>query len=286
MPLVYGKNLIKHAIENEYAVPAFGFVNLEGAMAAIEAAEEMNSPVILQTTQGGIDYAGHSQLAAIAISLAEQAKVPVALHLDHGRQIEYHVNAMKYGYTSLMIDGSPLSFEENVAITNEVINMEKDPNISIEAELGQIGGKEDDNEDEAEDYTTVEEAIEFIEKTNGKVDMLAIACGTAHGFYTKEPHINQELIKEVYEKTNTPLVLHGGTGVPHAQITEAVGNGIRKANFDSELKQAIIRGVVEYMGENPSAYDLRKINRVGINYAKDVAISKIKACKSDDKNWL
>lgn len=286
MALVYGKELLKDAIEKGYAIPAFGFVNLEGAMAAVEAAEELNSPIILQTTQGGIDYAGHAQLAAIAISLAKESSVPIALHLDHGRAIEYHDNAIKYGYTSLMIDGSPLSFEDNVAITNEVINKEKNEKISIEAELGQIGGKEDDNEDDESDYTSVEEAVDFINKTNHKVDMLAIACGTAHGFYTKEPKINQELLKEVFAATNTPLVLHGGTGVPLEQITEAVGNGIRKANFDSELKQAIIKGVQEYVEQNPGAYDLRKINRVGIDYAKDVAKSKIVACKSDNKNWL
>ncbi len=286
MALVYGKELLKDAVNNNYAIPAFGFVNLEGAMAAIEAAEELNSPIILQTTQGGIDYAGHSQIAAIAISLAKEAKVPVAIHLDHGRQISYHEKSIDLGYTSLMIDGSPLSFDENVNITNTVINMEKDSRISIEAELGQIGGKEDDVEDEAEEYTTVEEAVEFINKTGNQVDMLAIACGTAHGFYTKTPHINQELIKEVYSKTNTPLVLHGGTGVPHEQITEAVNNGIRKANFDSELKQAIIKGVMDYMNENLDAYDLRKINRRGIDYAKEVAKSKIIACKSNGKNWL
>ena len=283
MTLVKGKKLIKHAVENKYAIPAFGFVNLEGAKAAIAAAEEMNSPVILQTTQGGIDYAGHSQLAAIAISLANESKVPVALHLDHGRDIDYHKKSIKLGYTSLMIDGSPLPLEENITITNKVIEIVKDTEISIEAELGQIGGKEDDNEDD-EGYTTVEEAVEFIERTNG-IDMLAIACGTAHGFYTKPPHINQKLIKEIFEKTGVPLVLHGGTGVPLEQVTKAVKNGIAKANFDSELKQSHMKGVMEYMKENPEAYDLRKISAKGIEYAKQVAINKIKAVMSDGKAW-
>ncbi len=286
MPLVYGKELIKKAVEGKYAIPAFGFVNLEGAMAAIQAAEELNSPVILQTTQGGIDYAGHAQLAAIAISLAKDSKVPVAVHLDHGRNVDYHKKSIDLGYTSLMIDGSTLSLDKNIEITNEVIALEKNSNISIEAELGTIGGKEDDNEDNGDGYTKVDEAIEFIEKTNGNVDMLAIACGTAHGFYTKPPKINQELVKEIFEKTKTPLVLHGGTGVPLDQVSEAVMNGIRKANFDSELKQGIISGIMKYMGENPGAYDLRKINKVGINEAKEIAKAKIIAVKSDNKNWL
>ncbi len=285
MPLVKGKILIKHAKENNYAIPAFGFVNLEGAKAAIEAAEEANSPVILQTTQGGVDYAGHSQLAAIAISLANESKVPVALHMDHGRDIKYIEESIRLGYTSLMIDGSPLSLEDNISITNEVIAMEKGEDISIEAELGSIGGKEDDVEED-EVFTKLDEAIEFINKTNGGVDMLAIACGTSHGFYTKEPNLNQELIKEIYESTNIPIVLHGGTGVPLEQITESINNGVVKANFDSELKKAIIEGVMEYMNNNPKAYDLRKINRVGINKAKEVALSKIYAVKSNDKSWL
>ncbi|BDU67728.1 MAG: fructose-bisphosphate aldolase [Candidatus Tyloplasma litorale] len=288
MPLVSGKELIKHALEGKYAIPAFGIVNLEGAIAAIEAATETNSPVIIQTTQGGIEYAGHAQLAAIVISLAKDATIPVALHLDHGRDTKYHQKAIELGYTSLMIDGSPLSFDENVKITNQVIAMvrENNLNLSIEAELGKIGGKEDDVEDEGSTYTSVEDAINFIKQTNGGVDMLAIACGTSHGFYTKEPHINQELIKEVYAQTNVPLVLHGGTGVPLEQITEAVGNGVVKVNIDSELKQGIIKGVMDYMEKHPEAYDLRKINRQGIDYAKAIAISKIKAVKAVDKNWL
>ncbi len=285
MPLFYGKELLQKAKEGNYAIPAFGFVNLEGAKGIIKAAEEMNSPVILQTTQGGIDYAGHAQIAAIAISLAKEAKVPVALHLDHGRQISYHEKSIDLGYTSLMIDGSTLDLEENIKITNDVIAMDKNPNICIEAELGQIGGKEDDIEEEGSIYTTVEEAMKFVNETNG-IDMLAIACGTSHGFYTKTPHINQDIIKEIHNATGVPLVLHGGTGVPLEQITESVNNGMIKVNFDSELKQVFIQGVVEFMQDNPSAYDLRKINAKGIENIVELCKEKIKAVKSDGKNWL
>ncbi len=285
MALVNGKDLLNHAIENNYAIPAFGFVNLEGAIAAIEAAEEANSPIILQTTQGGVDYASHEALAAIAISLAKKAKVPIALHMDHGREIDYITNSINLGYTSLMIDGSNLTLEENIEITNKVISLDKGIGISIEAELGTIGGKEDDIEEEA-DYTNVDEAIDFIQRTNGGVDMFAIACGTSHGFYTKEPNLNMKLIKEIYDKTNTPIVLHGGTGVPLDQITESINYGVAKANFDSELKQAIIIGIIDYMNKNPKAYDLRKINRAGIDKAKEVALKKIYAVKSNSQNWL
>ncbi|AHK22638.1 D-tagatose-1,6-bisphosphate aldolase subunit KbaY [Candidatus Hepatoplasma crinochetorum Av] len=284
MPLVKGKILIKDAIKRNYAIPAFGIVNLEGAKAAIEAAEELNAPIILQTTEGGINYAGHEELAAIAIASAKKAKVPVAVHLDHGRNIEYHKRSLELGYTSLMIDGSTLPFDENIKITNKVKSLIKDQDISLEAELGMIGGKEDDIEEEADHFTKVEDAIKFINNTN--IDMLAIACGTSHGFYVKEPKINISLIKEIYDKTKKPLVLHGGTGVPLNQITKAVQAGIRKANFDSELKKAIICGILEYMYKNPDAFDLRKIFQEGINQAKEVAKSKIKAVQADGKNWL
>ncbi len=284
MALVQGKEILKKAVEGNYAVPAFGFVNMEGAKAIIEAAEELNSPVILQTTQGGIDYAGHEVLAAIAIALAKKASVPVAIHLDHGRDISYHEKSLELGYTSLMIDGSALPFEENIEITNKVKAMVEGTEIMIEAELGQIGGKEDDIEEEGSIYTTVEEATEFVNRTHP--DALAIACGTSHGFYTYEPKVNFEVIENIRRATNTPLVLHGGTGVPLDQITKAVEAGINKANFDSELKQAFISSTVKYMDENPKAYDIRKIFRPGIDSQKEVAKLKINAVKSNGKNWL
>ncbi len=284
MALVAGKEILRKAVEGNYAVPAFGFVNMEGAKAAIEAAEELNSPVILQTTQGGIDYAGHEELAAIAIALANKSSVPVALHLDHGREIPFHEASMKLGYTSLMIDGSHLPFDENVALTNIVKQMTEGTDIMVEAELGQIGGKEDDIEEEGSIYTTVEEAVEFVNLT--KPDCLAIACGTAHGFYTHEPKVNFEVIENIRKATDTPLVLHGGTGVPLEQVTKAVEAGISKANFDSELKQAFIKEVVSFMNENEGAYDIRKIFRPGIDAMKDVAKLKINAVKSNGKNWL
>ncbi len=284
MPLVQGKEILRKAVEGNYAVPAFGFVNMEGAKAVIEAAEELNSPVILQTTQGGIDYAGHAQLAAIAISLAKDAKVPVAIHLDHGREISYHEKALELGYTSLMIDGSHLPFDENVELTKKVKAMVENTDIMVEAELGQIGGKEDDIEEEGSKYTKVDEAVEFVEKTNP--DALAIACGTAHGFYIEEPNINFEVVESIRNATNTPLVLHGGTGVPLEQITKAVEKGMNKVNFDSELKQAFIKSVVEFMDQNPNSYDIRKIFRPAIDAQRELAKTKIYAVKSDNKNWL
>ena len=284
MPLLKGNVLLRHAVKNNYAIPAFGFVNLEGAKAIIKGAEELNSPVILQTTQGGIDYAGQAQLAAIAISLAKESKVPVALHLDHGRDYDYHVRALELGYTSLMIDGSTLPLKENIVVTLKVLSLRKDKDIMIEAELGMIGGKEDDINEKGSEYTTVEEAVEFINATHP--DSLAIALGTAHGFYTKEPKVNYDVIKNIREATNTPIVLHGGTGVPLEQITLAVKAGVSKANFDSELKQELINGIMDYMKDNPKAYDVRKIFQVGIDYQVKVVKEKINAVGSKNQSWL
>lgn len=284
MALVKGNELLRHAVKNNYAIPAFGFVNLEGAKAIIKGAEEMKSPVILQTTQGGIDYAGQSQLAAIAISLAKESSVPVALHLDHGRDFSYHEKALELGYTSLMIDGSTLPLKDNIKATLKVLELRKDKDIMVEAELGLIGGKEDDISEEGSEYTTVEEAVEFINATHP--DALAIALGTAHGFYTKEPKVNYDVIKKIRKATNTPIVLHGGTGVPLSQLTKAVKAGVSKANFDSELKQELINGIMDYMKENPKAYDIRKIFKVGIDYQVKVVKEKIKAVGSKNKSWL
>ena len=162
MPLVDGKELIERAIKGHFAIPSFGFTNLECAIAALEAAEETNAPIILASTQEDINYAGQEQLATMAVALAKNSKVPIALHFNHGNDLQYHKKAIELGYTSLMVDGSMLEFNENVEITNKVIEMAKNKNISIEAKIGNIRNQEDF--DETDQYTTLEEAIQFIKE--------------------------------------------------------------------------------------------------------------------------
>ena len=190
MPLVTTNEMLKKAQAGHYAVGAFNVENMEMVMAVIKAAEEMNSPVIMQTTPSTVKYAGLDYYLAMVRTAAERASVPVAIHLDHGSSFELAMQALRTGYTSIMIDGSHGSFEENVALTRRVADACLPSQISVEAELGKVGGKEDDLEAEADTNTDPQEAKEFVERTG--VTSLAIAIGTAHGFYAGTPVLDKE----------------------------------------------------------------------------------------------
>lgn len=281
--LVSGKDILKNALENGYAVPAFNFANMENVKAIIEAAEELNSPVILQTTQGAIDYAGFEYLAGLGRGAAQRAKVPVALHLDHGQSYDYNMKAIRFGWTSLMMDASHESFETNIEKVKEVVKVAKPLGISVEAELGVVGGKEDDIEADEAIYTKVSEVVEFYNSTD--CDSLAIAVGTAHGIYKGEVKIDFNRIREIKSKVNIPLVLHGSSGVPNEMVAEAVSCGINKVNFDTELKLANLHALKKFLGENPEVYDIRKIYKPCMQAMKDVVKQKIIACNSNNKAW-
>ena len=282
--LISGKIGLKHALDNNYALPAFNYTNLEGIKAVIEAAEEMNSPVIIQATQGAIDYAGFEYLKDLGLGAASRSKVPVILHLDHGKDFDYLMKAFRYGWTSLMMDASHESFENNIEIVKDIIRVVSSLDVSVEAELGVIGGKEDDLEVEEEIYTEVKEAVEFVEKS--KCDSLAIAVGTAHGVYKGEVKINYDRISEIKKLANIPLVLHGSSGVPDEMIVKAVKSGINKVNFDTELKLANLSALNNFLSENKGVYDVRKIYKPCIEAMKNVVKSKIIACGSENKSWI
>ena len=282
--LVSGKLALKHALENNYALPAFNFTNLEGIKAVIEAAEELNSPVIIQVTEGAINYAGFEYLRDLGLGAAQRSKVPVVLHLDHGKDYNYLVKALRYGWTSLMMDASHEEFDKNVEIVKEIVKMSSPLDIAVEAELGVIGGKEDDMDIDEAVYTEVDEAIEFAKKT--ACDSLAVAVGTAHGIYKGEVKINFERIKEIKKASGIPLVLHGSSGVPDEMVKEAVKSGINKVNFDTELKLANLSALNKFLSENEGVYDVRKIYKPCIDAMKDVVKSKILACGSKDKSWI
>ena len=208
MPLVTTNEMLKKAQAGHYAVGAFNVENMEMVMAVIKAAEEMNSPVIMQTTPSTVKYAGLDFYLAMVRTAAERASVPVAIHLDHGSSFELAMQALRTGYTSIMIDGSHGSFEENVALTRRVADACLPSQISVEAELGKVGGKEDDLEAENDSpYTDPQQAKEFAERTNAT--SLAVAIGTAHGFYVGTPVLDKERLSEIREVVDIPLVLHG-----------------------------------------------------------------------------
>ena len=262
--LVTTKEMLLDAQKNHYAVGAFNVENLEFVMAVLAAAEETKSPVIMQTTPGTIKTAGLDYFYGMVAAAAARTDVPVALHLDHGDGYDRCMQAFRTGYTSVMIDGSHESFEDNIALTASVARAGAAMGVPVEAELGKVGGKEDDGPAvEGENpYTDPAEAKEFVERTG--CTSLAIGVGTAHGVYTETPHIEQEVVKAIRAAVDVPLVLHGTSGVPDEQVAEAVKNGICKVNYATELRQAYTKGYMAFMAENPGVFDPKKPAKQGM----------------------
>ena len=262
--LVTTKDMLLDAQKNHYAVGAFNIENLEFVMAVLAAAEETKSPVIMQTTPGTVKFAGLDYFYGMVKAAAERASVPVALHLDHGDGYDRCMQALRTGYTSVMIDGSHESFEDNIALTASVARAGAAMGVPVEAELGKVGGKEDDGPAvEGENpYTDPDEAREFVERTG--CTSLAIGVGTAHGVYTETPHIEQDVVRAIRAAVDVPLVLHGTSGVPDEQVAEAVKNGICKVNYATELRQAFTKGFMAYMAENPGTFDPKKPGQAGM----------------------
>lgn len=270
--LVSGNEILQDAYKNNYAVGAFNVNNMEIVQAIVEAAEETNSPVILQASQGGLSYAGVEYIAELGKIAARNAKVPVAIHLDHGTDFNQVMLCIRYGFTSIMIDGSKFDLDTNIDITNKVIEVSHAVGVSVEAELGKIGGTEDDVTVAEKDatFTDPKEAKEFVDRTN--VDSLAIAVGTAHGVYQGEPKLDFDRIKAIKEIVNIPLVLHGSSGVPDEAIKQAVSLGINKINIDTDLRIAFATAIKDFLKENPDEIDPRKL----IKPAKDAMKERIK----------
>jgi len=257
--------------------------NMEILQAIIEAAEEENSPVFIQASQGGIKYAGIEYIAGMAKVAAEKAKVPIALNLDHGTSFTQVVQCVRHGFSAVMIDGSKLPFEENIAITQKVIEVAHPNNVSVEAELGKIGGVEDDIKVSERDatFTDPDEAAEFAERTG--CDALAIAIGTAHGVYKGEPRLDFDRLAEISKRTDVPLVLHGASGVSDEAIRKAVPFGICKINIDTELRVAFAKAVRKVVAEQPDEYDPRKILGPAKEAMKEVARAKMRLFGSAGK---
>ena len=266
--LVKSKELLLDAQRNKYAVGAFNVENMEMVLAVLSAAEETNSPVIMQTTPGTVKYAGADMYFANIRAAARRTKIPVACHLDHGNTLAIAVQALHAGYTSIMIDGSKLPFEENIALTKTVTEICHAVNIPVEAELGRVGGKEDglDNTQSENPYTDPDEAAIFVERTG--CDSLAVAVGTAHGVYKGTPHVNFDVLAKIHEVVNIPLVLHGTSGVPDDQVIRCVSMGMCKVNYATDLRIAYTYGVKRYMKENPGVFDPKKYGTYGMEEVK------------------
>lgn len=282
MPLVTTKQMLSDAQKGNYAVGAFNVENMEMVMAVMEAAEELKSPVIIQTTPSTVKYAGLDFFLANVKAAAERASVPIAMHLDHGSSFELAMQAYRSGYTSIMIDGSHGSFEENVKVSKAVADACHPSGIPVEAELGKVGGKEDDLDGGDDNpYTDPEQAVEFVKRTG--ITSLAVAIGTAHGVYKGEPKLDLERLTEIRNIVDIPLVLHGTSGVPDETVTECVNRGICKVNYATDLRIAFTKGVKKVFAENPDVIDPKKYNAAGKECVKEYVKAKIKVVKSAGK---
>ena len=274
--LVTSKELLLKAQEGGYAVGAFNVENMEMVKAVIAAAEELNAPVMLQTTPSTVKYGSLETYAAIVAAEAKKATVPVCLHLDHGNSYELAMAAIEAGYSSVMIDGSHESLENNIAITKKVVEDAEKKEIPVEAELGKVGGKEDDLEAEADMNTDPIEAKQFVDRT--RVSSLAIAIGTAHGFYAGTPVLDKERVSEIKALVSVPLVLHGASGLSNEEIKECVNRGMCKVNFATELRVAYTDAVKRLLEEKPETFDPKKIGEVGMLAVKELAVNRMKVC--------
>ena len=303
--LVTAKQILTKASKGNYAVAAFNTNNLEITQAIIEAATELKSPVIIQTSEGAIEYAGLEYIFNI-MKIAAKAPVPVAIHLDHGKDLNIIKACINIGYTSVMIDGSALEYKENIKITKKVVSLAHKKGVSVEAELGAIAGIEDFVSVSAQDaaLTDPQQAVDFVKKT--KCDSLAIAIGTSHGLqkFTGEPKLDLTRLKAINKAVKIPLVLHGASevdkrmvriakkygaklkkakGVNDALMKKCVKLGVNKVNTDTDLRLAFDAGVREIIKTKPAIFDPRKILGKAKEYMKQVAKERIIVLGSKNK---
>jgi len=256
MSLVAMSQVLIPARRGGYAVGAFEVWNLESVQVVVAAAEGLSQPVILQVGPYEADYAGLEDISLMALYCARRARVPVTVHLDHGDTFERVMQCIAHGFTSVMLDVSHLPYSENVAATKEVVRVAHACGVSVEGELGRIGGGETGIDVTNEDVhlTNPDQAVEFVDETG--IDALAVAIGTVHGFYKSKPNIRLGLLEEIAEKVAIPLVLHGGSGTPDGDVRKAISFGIAKVNICTELVAAIADTFVNEHEEQDFRYNV------------------------------
>ena len=258
MSLVNMKDLLADAQKRNYAVGSFSVANMEMVLGVIKAAEETQSPIILQIAEVRLNHSPLALIGPLMVAAAEEASVPVAVHLDHGKTPCCIEQALDIGFTSVMFDGSHLPVEDNIEITKGIVEIAREYGAAVEAEIGCVGGSEDGSEDIAINCTSPEQAKRFAEET--KVDALAIAIGNAHGNYKEEPKLRFDILEKVHELVKTPLVLHGGTGIGKEDFIRCHQNGIKKINIATATFDSVERSVRESYenGEIHGYYDLHQ----------------------------
>ena len=301
MPIITTNEMFKKAYAEKYAIGAFNVNNLEIIQGITEAASELRAPLILQVSAGARKYAKHIYLMKLIEAAEIDTGLPISVHLDHGEDFEVCKSCIDGGFTSVMIDGSKHSFEENIKVTSEVVKYAHDRGVSVEGELGKLAGIEDDVNVSAEDasYTRPEEVEEFVSRTG--VDSLAIAIGTSHGAFKfkpgQKPMLRFDILEEITRKLpGFPIVLHGASsvvpeyvdiinayggdmehaiGIPEDMLREAARSAVCKINIDSDLRLGMTAGIREHMGKNPSHFDPRQYLAPGRAYIKELVRHKI-----------
>src|SRR5699024_8751977 len=284
VPLVSMKEMLIHAKENQYAVGQFNVNNLEYAQAILEAAEAEKSPVILGASEGAARYVGGFKVIVKMVeALMEeyQTTVPVAIHLDHGSSFEKCAEAIHAGFTSVMIDASAKPIEENIALTGKVVELAHLHGVSVEAELGTVGGQEDDVIAEGVIYADPKECLKLVKATD--IDCLAPALGSVHGPYKGEPNLGFKEMEEISSTIDLPLVLHGGTGIPIEDIQRSISLGSAKINVNTENQIAQTKAIREALEENTEVYDPRKYMGPGREAIKATVIEKMREFGSSKK---
>ncbi|MRT24458.1 tagatose bisphosphate family class II aldolase [Enterobacteriaceae bacterium RIT697] len=280
MYLVSNRAMLIKAQQEGYAVPAFNVHNLETVQVIAETASEMGSPVIMAGTTGTYNYAGLNYLVAICQQAAQKYNLPIALHLDHHEDFSDIENKVRAGVRSVMIDASHFAFEQNIEKVAQVVRLCHRYDASVEAELGRLGGQEDDIVVDEKDsfFTDPDKADEYIRRTG--IDSLAVAIGSAHGLYQGEPKLDFERLARIRDKVDIPLVLHGASGIPEAMLRKSVELGICKVNVATELKIAFSDAVKDFFRENPRSNDPREYMEPGKRAMKEVVRDKIRMCGS------
>lgn len=274
------ENLLTKADKEGYGVGAFSIANMEMVMGVIKAAEELNAPIILQIAEVRLPYSPLQLIGPVMMKAAINAKVPVAVHLDHGISMECIMEALKLGFTSVMMDGSKYSLEKNINLTKQVIKEANKYGASVEAEIGRVGGSEDGSEKISAMYTNPREAKKFFEETG--VNALAVGIGNAHGVYKGSPNLNFEVLKDVDENVNVPLVLHGGSGISDDDFRKCVALGIRKINIATATFMSVARNV-KALCEKFDSVDYFKLHEAEINGAYLNAKKHIKIFGTENK---
>jgi fructose-bisphosphate aldolase, class II len=281
MSLINLKDILADASVRNYAVGMFDVVGSESLKAIISAAEECKSPVIIALAEVHLPYAPLELLAPMMVDAAKRSNVPVAVHLDHGLNYNTIIRTMNLGFSSVMFDGSTLSYEDNLKGTQEIVKAAKVLGVSVEAELGHVGGEEGGGEDNHEKYyTEPEKAVDFVERTG--IDALAVAIGTVHGEYVTKPCLDLNRLSEIHSKVEIPLVLHGGSGLSDDDFKECINRGIRKINIFTDMSYAAADGIKKLL-EQKNKIHCFEISSAAENSMKEVVMKKIQLFGSDSK---